>query len=80
MINSEITTFYNRLLSNQFFLLLNINGSRDVDISDDTELASLQWLTANEIRPSADLSWDTFLPGQLLTHASGEELSSLEAS
>jgi hypothetical protein len=79
VINSKVTTFYNRPLSNPIFSVApNLNGTDDVDISDDTELACLQWLTANEIRPSADLSWDTLLPGKLLTHASGEELSSLD--
>ena len=37
----------------------------------------LQWLAANEIRPSADFSWNAFLSGQLLAHAAGEELSGL---
>lgn len=37
----------------------------------------LQRLAADEFRPSAHLPWDTLLPGQLLAHALGEELSSL---
>jgi hypothetical protein len=37
----------------------------------------LQWLATNEIRPSADFSWDTFLAGELSVHALGKKLSSL---
>jgi hypothetical protein len=38
---------------------------------------SLQWLATNEIRPSANFSWDAFFSGQLLAHATGEEFSGL---
>jgi hypothetical protein len=37
----------------------------------------LQWFATNEIRPSANFSWDAFLSGQLLAHTAGEELSGL---
>ena len=40
-------------------------------------LLYLQRLATNEVRPSADLAWDAFLAGEFLTHATGEELSSL---
>jgi hypothetical protein len=38
----------------------------------------LQRLAADEVGPSADFAWDTFLAGELLAHAAGEKLGGLE--
>jgi hypothetical protein len=50
---------------------------RERQIKSGCGQSYLQWLATDEIRPSADFSWDTFLSGELDAHALGEEFSSL---